>query len=110
MSNFSEKEIAYCASKIIQDFPDGISTENLMFYLRIKMMPNGNDTLLLKDRSDDLFSQKVRNLKSHNTLQNLNLSEYKNRKFYPVELNKFKEELINFKKIYPDIIKKFKNF
>ncbi len=74
------------------------------------MIPNGNDTLLLKNRPDDLFSQKVRNLKSHNTLENLNLSEYKNRKYYPVESNKFKKELYNFKKIYPDIVKKFRNF
>ncbi len=73
-------------------------------------MPNGHDTLLLKDRPDDLFSQKVRNLKSHNTLQNLNLAQYKNRKYYPVESCKFKKELNNFKKIYPNIAKKFRNF
>ena len=81
-----------------------------MLYLRTKMMPNGHDTLLLKDRPDDLFSQKVRNLKSHNTLESLNLAEYKNRKYYPVESSKFKKEINNFKKIYSNIAKKFRNF
>ncbi|WP_181881903.1 hypothetical protein [Helicobacter sp. MIT 14-3879] len=34
------------------------------------MNPDGEDLAILKDRNDDKFSQKVRNLKSHNTLQN----------------------------------------
>ena len=80
-----------------------------MFYLRTIMKPNGNDTLLLKGRSDDLFSQKVRNLKSHNTLEKLNFAKYLNGKYFPVAANKLKRKLSKFKITHPEIINKFKN-
>ena len=34
------------------------------------MIPSGEDLERLSNRSDDKFSQKVRNLKSHKTLEN----------------------------------------
>ena len=85
MTKFTEKEIAYCASKLITEFPDGLSTKNLLIYLRMKMIPSGDDTLLLKGRTDDLFSQKVRNLKSHNTLVNYGLAKFINGKYFMPE-------------------------
>jgi hypothetical protein len=42
-----------------------ITTEELMPQLRNIMKPSGEDLEILKDRADDKFSQKVRNLKSH---------------------------------------------
>ena len=44
------------------------------------MSPEGEDTIILANRSDDRFSQKVRNLRSHKTLE---------KKFVKVIENKF---------------------
>ena len=37
------------------------------------MKPNGEDKIILINRTDDKFSQKVRNLKSHKTLEKKNM-------------------------------------
>tara|TARA_Y100000590_G_C15138317_1_gene795135 strand:+ start:37 stop:381 length:345 start_codon:yes stop_codon:yes gene_type:complete len=109
MSNYNELEIAYCAALIINKFPSGISTQNLLIMLRSIMKPKGNDTLLLKNRADDLFSQKVRNLKSHNTLEKLIFAKYNNKKFFPIKKDILKKNIINFNKKYPEISLKFKS-
>jgi len=41
------------------------------------MKPTGEDLTILSRRSDDKFSQKVRNLKAHNTFERLGYAEYK---------------------------------
>lgn len=46
-----------------------INTTNLIKELRIILKPTWEDLKILSWRSDDKFSQKVRNLKSHNTLK-----------------------------------------
>jgi hypothetical protein len=48
--------------------PAGLTTGKLIKRLRELLNPTGEDLEILDDRSDDKFSQKVRNLKSHNTL------------------------------------------
>jgi hypothetical protein len=53
-----------------------LSTTELKDQLRNLLRPVGEDLKILKDRGDDAFSQKVRNLKSHNTLERLGLCEY----------------------------------
>lgn len=54
-----------------------ITTRELIPQLREMMKPPEEDLKILDGRADDRFSQKVRNLKSHNTLEYLNYAEYK---------------------------------
>ena len=72
MTNYSESEIIPFALKIIKDNSSGIDTQNLIKLLRKNMSPEGEDTIILANRSDDKFSQKVRNLRSHKTLEKKN--------------------------------------
>ena len=67
MSNFSEDEIARVAIDIIRDNP-GIRTSEMIDEARRIMRPDGQDLDILSDRNDDKFSQKVRNIKSHDTI------------------------------------------
>lgn len=67
MSCFTERQIAVVALDIIRLYP-GIRTSQLIEKVRQEMKPTGEDLEILNDRDDDKFSQKVRNLKSHNTL------------------------------------------
>lgn len=67
MSCYTEAEIAVEALIVIANQP-GIRTKHLIYELRQKMNPNGVDLQILAGRNDDKFSQKVRNLKSHNSL------------------------------------------
>jgi predicted HNH restriction endonuclease len=59
-----------------------ITTKLLKEQLRNIMKPSGEDLEILNNRSDDKFSQKVRNLKSHDTFERLGYAEYKNDMFY----------------------------
>ncbi len=70
MSNFTESQIAVVALDIIRLYP-GIRTSQLIEEVRIIMNPSGEDLKILNDRNYDKFYQKVRNLKSHNTLSHL---------------------------------------
>jgi predicted HNH restriction endonuclease len=54
-----------------------ITTEDLIPQLREIMKPTGEDLEILSNRSDDKFSQKVRNLKSHETFERLGYADYK---------------------------------
>lgn len=57
---------------------DGIiTTTELTKVLREILKPTGEDAEILAGRSDDKFSQKVRNLKSHDTFQELGFAKYK---------------------------------
>ena len=51
------------------------------------LKPNGEDTLILSNRADDKFSQKVRNLKSHKSLEKDNWVNFKEDK-YPLSAYK----------------------
>ena len=82
MTNFSENDLIPFALEIIHQNNDGIDTKNLLIQLRINMKPNGKDTESLLNRPDDKFSQKVRNLKSHKTLEKKGFADYLNNKFY----------------------------
>ena len=59
-----------------------ITTEELIPRLREIMKPTGEDLEILSNRSDDKFSQKVRNLKSHETFERLGYAEYKEGMYY----------------------------
>lgn len=54
-----------------------MTTSELIPKLRIIMKPTGEDLKILSGRSDDKFSQKVRNLKAHNTFERFGYAEYK---------------------------------
>ena len=51
-----------------------ISTSLLINLLTRMMRPTGTDAEILYDRQDTYFSQKVRNLKSHDTLSKLGVA------------------------------------
>lgn len=53
-----------------------ISTTALMQCLRDVLRPSGEDLSILAGRTDDKFSQKVRNLRSHKTLESLGFATY----------------------------------
>jgi hypothetical protein len=61
------------------DNAEEISTTDLMGCLRDLLQPQGEDTELLKGRTDDKFSQKVRNLQSHETLEGRQLAVHERR-------------------------------
>lgn len=54
-----------------------ITTSTLIQRLREVMHPTGEDLELLSGRTDDKFSQKVRNLKAHNTLERFGYAQYR---------------------------------
>ena len=69
MAIYSETDLVVPALEIIARRPDGITTTELQSQLRASLRPSGDDLTLLDGRNDDKFSQKVRNLKSHNALE-----------------------------------------
>ena len=85
MSNFTESELIPAALKIILDKPNGIATKDLIIELRNLMNPSGEDLEMLSNRNDDKFSQKVRNIKSHKTLENKGYAKFYDDKFFITE-------------------------
>jgi hypothetical protein len=59
-----------------------INTSTLIPRLRDLLNPTGEDLKILAGRNDDKFSQKVRNLKSHETLEKYGFAKYKNGRYY----------------------------
>ncbi len=53
-----------------------ITTSELIQKLRDIMKPSGEDLQILSGRGDDKFSQKVRNLKAHNTFERFGYAQY----------------------------------
>lgn len=70
MSCYSENQIVVVVLDIIRDNP-GIRTSGLIAEARRRMRPDGEDLEILDNRDDDKFSQKVRNIKSHDTIASL---------------------------------------
>ncbi len=54
----------------------GLSTSELIPKLRELLKPAGEDLEILSGRKDDKFSQKVRNLKAHDTFEKYGLAKY----------------------------------
>ena len=67
MSCYSEDQIVTVVLEIIKLNP-GIRTSELIDEARKIMKPSGEDLEILNNRNDDKFSQKVRNIKSHDTI------------------------------------------
>lgn len=70
MSCYSEDEIVPVVLDIIGRNP-GIRTSGIIAEARRIMRPDGEDLEILDNRTDDKFSQKVRNIKSHDTIADL---------------------------------------
>jgi predicted HNH restriction endonuclease len=79
MSKFnriSESELIL-PSLFLMDLNGGsITTSDLIPRLRNIMKPTGEDLTILAGRKDDKFSQKVRNLKAHNTFKRTGYATY----------------------------------
>ena len=54
-----------------------ITTSELIKKLRDIMKPTGEDLQILSGRNDDKFSQKVRNLRAHDTFEKFGFAQYK---------------------------------
>lgn len=78
MSNrISESELILPALHLMKLNGGSITTAELIDKLRWIMNPSGEDARILDNRNDDKFSQKVRNLKSHNTFEKTGYAKYK---------------------------------
>lgn len=78
----TEKELILPSLEIIADSEDGIFTSHLILELRKKVQLSSEDMKILQWRKDDKFSQKVRNLVSHKTLEKKWYVKIENKKFY----------------------------
>jgi 5-methylcytosine-specific restriction enzyme A len=76
MDRISERDLILPSLLCIEKNNRTITTTELIQKLRDLLHPNGEDLSILKDRSDDKFSQKVRNLVSHKTLEKLGFATY----------------------------------
>ena len=73
---YAETDLVVPALLAIGQHSNGLATEDLIPILTEIMRPEGKDATLLTGRKDTHFSQKVRNLKSHDTLERKGLAEY----------------------------------
>lgn len=73
---YSENDLIFPSLQLLDEAKHGLSTTRLIEELRGLLKPTGQDLELNKWRKDDKFSQKVRNLKSHNTLTKKGLVVY----------------------------------
>jgi predicted HNH restriction endonuclease len=81
MPTYSESDLIIPALEIIAEHPEGIPTAKLSKELRRRLRPTGDDLAALAHRQDDKFSQKVRNLKSHDTLERKGFCIFSNEKY-----------------------------
>lgn len=72
----SEAQLIIPALLHLRNHPDGLSTSQLIKLLEEEFKPTGHDATVIKNRRDTYFSQKVRNLKSHNNLTSKGLATY----------------------------------
>ena len=73
---YTEKDLIVPALLVMRESSEGVDTSVLIDRLTAMLNPTGHDAEIIEGRSDTYFSQKVRNLKSHDTLENLDLAAY----------------------------------
>jgi len=73
---YSENDLIFPSLQLLNQAPHGLTTTQLIQQLRDLLKPEGHDIEIIKGRKDDYFSQKVRNLKSHDTLTKKGLVVY----------------------------------
>jgi predicted HNH restriction endonuclease len=75
----AERELILPSLLILSNSESGtITTSDLIDKLRELLRPSGEDLQILAGRNDDKFSQKVRNLVSHSTLEREKYATHKN--------------------------------
>ncbi len=82
MAIYSEADLVVPALEEMSLKPAGITTSEILSALRRTLRPTGDDLIILDGRSDDRFSQKVRNLKSHDTFERNGLATFSNGKYF----------------------------
>ena len=71
-----EPELVIPTLELLDAAPDGeLKTTQIIARLQEMFAPEGEDNEILEGRHDTKFSQKVRNLKSHKTLEKAGLAE-----------------------------------
>lgn len=75
---YTESDLIIPALQFFKENPDGATTSQLIKHLEKVLKPSEHDMDILAGRKDTYFSQKVRNLKSHDTLTRMGVAEYKN--------------------------------
>ena len=99
MPTFSKSDLVIPALEIIAASRDGIGTSELSSILRRQLKPTGDDLDILAGRNDDKFSQKVRNLKSHDTLERRRLATFVNGLYHITQAG---EALVSEVQRFPD--------
>ena len=75
-ARISEQELILPSLYFMVQNGGRITTRQLIRSLRAVMPPEGEDAAILAKRSDDKYSQKVRNLRSHNTFGRKGYAQY----------------------------------
>ena len=86
MKRITEAELVLPALFLMTQNENQIATSKLITSLQELMKPDGVDAEILAGRKDTYFSQKVRNLKSHNTLQKHKYATYEKPYFHLTKL------------------------
>jgi len=76
MERVTETELILPSLFLMDTRPAGITTSDLIKELTEIFKPEGEDNEILQGRTDTKFSQKVRNLKAHNTFERFGYAEY----------------------------------
>lgn len=85
----TEKELVIPSLYLLSKHPKGsLSTSELIPLLTEIFKPSGLDAEILANRRDTYFSQKVRNLKSHDTLTCQGYATYSERKYHITALGR----------------------
>lgn len=76
MKRIRERDLIIPSLEIMLENDGSVSTRDLILHLRLRLQPEGEDLEILAGRTDDRFSQKVRNLRSHKTFERLSVARY----------------------------------
>jgi predicted HNH restriction endonuclease len=76
MARINEEQLVLPTLYLLNSSAQGLTTSDLIRDLTVLFNPTGEDAEILDGRSDTKFSQKVRNLKSHDTLENLGYATF----------------------------------
>lgn len=80
-TNYTESELIIPALEYLAACKTPASTSDLINYLEKSLLPSGHDAMIMPSRKDSFFSQKVRNLKSHDSLKRLGLAIHRKGKW-----------------------------
>lgn len=75
---YTESELIIPTLKLLEENKKGLTTSQLIKQLTDMLKPTGHDAKIIEGRKDTYFSQKARNLKSHDTLTKLGVATYEN--------------------------------